>query len=91
MTNVPASRPLQIKVYTKDGCHLCDQAIEVVRDFVQDVELVDISTNPELQEKFCKCIPVVEINGKIRFRTKIDRLLLKRILLAESNWDAKVD
>ncbi|MBA2116402.1 glutaredoxin family protein [Bremerella alba] len=74
----------QIVLYTRQGCHLCDDAEVLVRKFVSDITLVDIDNDPELTQKFNTCVPVVEINGKVRFRGKVSPMLLKRTLAAEA-------
>jgi glutaredoxin len=57
-----------ITIYTKPGCHLCDLAKEVIArcrqkiDFT--VEVIDISQNPELLERYRNDIPVIRLDGK---------------------------
>ena len=43
-------------------------------------ETIDIDTQPELQQEFNTCVPVVEMDGKVRFRGKVDPVLLRRLL-----------
>lgn len=74
----------RVVIYTRQGCHLCDDAQELVGRYVSDITLVDIDEDPTLVEKFTTCVPVVEINGKIRFRGRVDERLLKRTLSAEA-------
>ena len=84
----PTSHPqydAAVVIYTRQGCHLCDDAEVLVRNFVSDIRLVDIDQEPELVQKFNTCVPVVEINGKVRFRGKVSPILLKRVLEAEAN------
>lgn len=70
-------------IYTRAGCTCCDKAAKVVREYVSEVTFVDIDQDPELRQKFDTTVPVVEINGKIRFRGKVEPMLLKRVLTAE--------
>ena len=44
--------------------------------------LVDIDERPDLLADYNTCVPVVVIDGKARFRGKVDRLLLERLLQA---------
>jgi hypothetical protein len=44
------------------------------------VEEIDIDRDPKLVERFTTCVPVVEIDGKIRFRGQINELLLRRLI-----------
>lgn len=55
-----------VTVYTRQGCHLCDEAIAVVRlvaDGRADVELIDIDADPELTERYTVRVPVVAVDG----------------------------
>ena len=67
-------------LYTRKGCHLCDGALETLATYGFDVTLIDIDQDPQLVEQFCDCVPVVEIDGKIRFRGEVNEVLLLRLL-----------
>jgi glutaredoxin len=71
---------MQVVVYSRPGCHLCDDALALLASYQLTATEVNIDENPELREKFDTCVPVVEIDGQIRFRGRIDRRLLERIL-----------
>jgi hypothetical protein len=43
---------------------------------------MDIDLDPELRAKYDICVPVVTINGRERFRGRVNELLLKRIIAA---------
>jgi glutaredoxin len=67
-------------LYTREGCHLCDTACEILVAHGLTVKKVDIDTDSELKNKYDTIIPVVEIDGTIRFRGRVDALLLRRLL-----------
>ncbi len=71
-------------IYTRRGCHLCDEAQRILIEHGLQPRNVDIDTDPSidkhLREQFDTCVPVVEIEGKIRFRGKIEPRLLRRIV-----------
>ena len=71
---------MSIILYTRRGCHLCDEAMQVLLQHGLQPETIDIDTQPELQQEFNTCVPVVEIDGKVRFRGKVDPVLLRRLL-----------
>ena len=71
---------MNVILYTRKGCHLCDDALELLEGVGLKPMLQDIDADPELRERFDVCVPVVEIDGKIRFRGKVDPVLLKRLL-----------
>jgi glutaredoxin len=70
----------RIVLYTRAGCHLCDDAQQLLLTHGIVPECIDIDADPALHERFDTCVPVVEINGKIRFRGQINPLLLRRLL-----------
>jgi glutaredoxin len=71
---------MNVILYTRKGCHLCDEALALLESYKLKPTLQDIDADESLRERFNVCVPVVEIDGKIRFRGKVDPLLLKRLL-----------
>lgn len=70
-------------LYTRSGCHLCDDAKAVLEKharFLPAIREVDIDSDPKLVEKFTTCVPVVEIDGKVRFRGRVNEVLLRRLI-----------
>ena len=77
---MPSLRSLCVVVYTRAGCHLCDVACDLLRMHGLVPREVDIDQNDELRNQHDTCVPVVEIKGRIRFRGRVEPLLLRRIL-----------
>jgi glutaredoxin len=75
-------KPSSVVLYTREGCHLCDEALELLRGHGIEPRLVDIDGDPDLRAQFDTCVPVVEVDGRIRFRGRINAILLRRL------WDA---
>lgn len=73
-----------VTVYTRAGCHLCDEAIDLLRRHGLSPVLVDIDSNPDLRERFTTCVPVVEVDGRLRFRGRVNEMLLRRLLVERS-------
>jgi glutaredoxin len=73
----------QLVLYTRQGCHLCDDALALLRRHGFEPRLVDIDSDPVLRERYNECVPVVEIDGKERFRGRINEVLLARLLSAK--------
>ena len=69
-----------IVLYSRSGCHLCDQAAALLARHGLHYEVVDIDANPDLRARYTECVPVVVIDGKERFRGHVDELLLRRLL-----------
>lgn len=72
--------PSQIVLYTRKGCCLCEEALALLARYRIWPQLIDIDLNSEFREKFTNCVPVLEIDGKVRFRGRINEVLLKRLL-----------
>jgi hypothetical protein len=47
------------------------------------IDEVDIDTDPELVARYNTEVPVVAVNGKVRFRGVVSPSLLERLLMAE--------
>jgi glutaredoxin len=77
---VEVNRNLNVVLYTREGCHLCDEAREVLRDFGISPTIVDIDEDADLHDRFDTCVPVVEIDGQVRFRGRVEPRLLRRII-----------
>lgn len=55
-----------VVVYSRQGCHLCEEAIAVVERLVtppHTVEVVDIDTDPALVDAYTIRVPVVTVDG----------------------------
>ena len=77
----------------KPGCHLCDDAREVVHAVVAEVEASDappritleeqsILEDAALAERYAEEIPVLLIDGEVHNYWRIDPVRLKTALLA---------
>ena len=71
-------------LYTKPDCSLCDDAqatLERVRTRMPfDLEVLDISTDPELAERYGERIPVVLVDGEETWEYVVDERELERRL-----------
>ncbi len=88
--HVPAPRTdLHVILYTRSHCPLCDEAASLLERYRQrygfSLEAKDVDAAAELVAAHGNWIPVVTINGKLRFRGHVNEVLLQRIL------EAKVD
>jgi glutaredoxin len=70
----------RVVVYTKPGCHLCEDACAAVARIADDVgttwEAQDISGNDELMAQWAEYVPVILVDGKVHgwFRVEESRL-----------------
>lgn len=65
---------------TRNGCGLCEEADELLKRFGFEPKHVDIESDPVLIREFGESIPVVKIDGIIRFRGHVNSTLLLRLL-----------
>lgn len=75
--------PLDCILYTRPGCHLCDDAKSLLLQQGISPKEVNIDADSTLVERYGLCIPVVVIDGRERFRGRVDPVLLRRILAGE--------
>src|SRR5262245_50346440 len=80
---------LHFTFYTRAGCHLCEAAWHLLQQEKQRCALhlaaVDVVCDPALVQLYGDCVPVVAVNGKVRFRGQVNEVLLDRLLRAEAN------
>ena len=67
-------------LYTRVGCHLCEEAHQTLLAHGLDVEEIDIDEHGDLRSRYDTCVPVVVIDGRERFRGRVDEMLLRRLL-----------
>ncbi|MFL6229584.1 MAG: glutaredoxin family protein [Pyrinomonadaceae bacterium] len=73
--NDQPSRRVRVCIYTRPGCHLCEEAkAEMARADCADLftlEEIDINTDPDLVRCYGYDIPVVTINGAHAFKHRL--------------------
>jgi glutaredoxin len=78
--------PIAIVVYSRVGCHLCEEAERLVSERCRgerfSLEIVDVDSDPALAERYGDVVPVVTVNGKVRFRGGVSWVLLNRLIVA---------
>jgi len=70
-------------VYSREGCHLCEQLIEELLPLIRgklDVSVQDIDSRPEWQVEYGTRIPVVEWNGEFVCQYTLDEPAIRRIV-----------
>ncbi len=53
-----------IRLFSTEGCHLCEQAYAMLAELGAEVEVVDIAFDDELFSRYGVTIPVVNLNGE---------------------------
>jgi glutaredoxin len=74
----------RVVLYTRAGCHLCEDAwtrLETARArYGFALTKVDVDSDVALAARYGLEVPVVEVNGKVRFRGQVNALLFQRLL-----------
>ena len=74
----------KITLYSKPDCPLCDKAEQLLRKlqgkFRYKIEVVDITRDKALFERYCFDIPVVALNGAECFRGRISEIEVRAAL-----------
>lgn len=75
---------LKVVVYTREGCGCCHKALEFLRESQARegfaLEAVDVDSDPELAGRYGLEIPVVLVDGRVRFRGKVNPALWRRLM-----------
>ena len=82
----------RVTVYVAPGCHLCRPAVEAVRAVCgDDFELVDITSEPDLERRYREWIPLVKVDGVERFRYEVAEDDLRAALQAAAAQPMRPD
>ena len=73
-----ASIPKRITLYHARDCSLCARARRQLDELGLPYEAIDITGDPELEERYREWLPVVEIEGERAFVYYVDADALRR-------------
>jgi glutaredoxin len=75
----------RVVVLTRQGCHLCDEAIAQVAAICAETgegyAVVDVDSDPELQRRYTDQVPVTFVDGAQHDFWRVDPARLKAALL----------
>jgi hypothetical protein len=85
---IPRLDSLHVVLYTRRDCHLCELAWEGLRKeqrhYRFQLTVVDVDADPKLVALYGSQVPVVTVDGKLRFRGTLNKVLLARLLRKEA-------
>jgi glutaredoxin len=74
----------RVLVLTRSGCHLCDQAVEVVAQVCAELgtgyATRDIDSDPELRRRYTDEVPVTFVDGAQHDFWRVDPVRLRAAL-----------
>lgn len=86
----PTDPQARVLYLTREGCHLCEDALPVVRaeaDRVgSTVEVRDIDEDAQLQADWDYDVPVIIVDGKVHAKYRVDAEQLRAALRKRPWW-----
>jgi glutaredoxin len=71
---------VKVVLLTRKGCHLCDEAHDLLRELGVDPELADVDVDDELHRVYDFRVPVILVDDRVVAEGKIDREQLREAL-----------
>jgi len=71
---------VNVDLVTRRGCHLCDDALDLLRDLGVEPRQRDVDEDPELSMLYDFRVPVVLVDGRVVGEGRLDRQALSRAL-----------
>jgi glutaredoxin len=70
----------RLTLYSRPGCHLCDEARAVLDAVGEPYDEVNIETDDGLHRRLLERIPVVAVDGREAFTFFVDESALRALL-----------
>ena len=84
MTGTASPGEPRVTLYSRPGCHLCDDAraviVEVCAELGEEYVEISIDDVPELQRRFSEEVPVTFVDGRQHDYWRVDPARLRRAL-----------
>lgn len=77
---------ITVTVYSREDCHLCEEAIGTIEDVAErvdrrvEIDEVDVDEDPELAAEYGERVPYVLVEGRPAFKFRVDGEELERRL-----------
>ena len=75
--------PVQLTLYVRDGCHLCEDMEQALREHAAELDFetrrVTINNNAELEQTYGTSVPVLVCDGEEVCHYFLDLPALKRV------------
>jgi glutaredoxin len=73
----------EVTVYSREQCHLCDEALETIEavaasvESAVEIEEVDVDEDPDLAAEYGDRVPYVFVDGRPAFKFRVDESELR--------------
>lgn len=71
---------MDVELVTRSGCHLCDDALALLRELGVEPRQRDVDAEAELFDLYDFRVPVVLVDGRVVGEGRVDRQALTRAL-----------
>jgi glutaredoxin len=71
---------VRVELITRRGCHLCDDALELLQSMGVEPELRDVDLNSQLFADYDFRVPVVLVEGRVVGEGRLSKEVLSRAL-----------
>jgi glutaredoxin len=71
---------VEVVLVTRKGCHLCDQALDLLHELGVEPKLQDVDADDGLHDLYDWRVPVVLLDGRVVGEGRIGRDELRRAL-----------
>jgi len=69
---------VSLVLVTRQGCHLCDEALRLLRSLGHEPELADVDSNDHLHDLYDWRVPVVLLDDRVVAEGRITREQLEK-------------
>jgi predicted thioredoxin/glutaredoxin len=71
---------VSLVLVTREGCHLCDEALGLLRSMGHEPELADVDTDERLHDLYDWRVPVILVDGRVVAEGRIEAGALRKAL-----------
>ena len=72
--------PVKLVLVTRRGCHLCDDALSLLRSLGHEPELADVDADDRLHDLYDWRVPVVLLDDRVVAEGKITRDQVRKVV-----------
>jgi glutaredoxin len=71
---------VRVVLITRKACHLCDEALSLLRELGHDPELLDVDADDALHNLYDWRVPVVLLNDRVVAEGRVNAGVLRKAL-----------
>ncbi|MGH7763958.1 MAG: glutaredoxin family protein [Candidatus Dormibacteraceae bacterium] len=74
---------MTLVLVSRQGCHLCDESLALIRQLGCEPEVVDVDSHDQLHDLYDWRVPVLILDGRVIAEGSMDRAHLQKALHPE--------